>query len=93
MKSKADGSSQELINRISRAQGQLEGIKKRIASGAAPDCRQTIHQLKAAHRAITQFAEAYVMHYFDQCILDSDNPPDRAMEKNLRDAITAAFTL
>ncbi len=91
--SSPDEGLQQLINRLSRAQGQLEGIKKKIAAGAPPDCKQTIHQLKAAHRAITEFAEAYVLHYFEQCVTDADHPPDRKVENNLREAISAAFTL
>lgn len=90
---KTEDGVQALVNRLSRAQGQLESIKKKLSAGEAPDCKQTIHQLKAAHRAITEFAEAYVMHYFEQCVSDSDAPPDRKMEKNLREAISAAFTL
>ena len=85
--------SQQLVNRLSGAQVQLKKIKKRLVAGAQPDCKQTIHQLKAAHRAITEFAEAYVLHYFEQCVTESDQPPDRKVEKNLREAISAAFTL
>jgi len=90
---KTDDGVQALVNRLSRAQGQLESIKKKLAAGESPDCKQTMHQLKAAHRAITEFAEAYVLHFFDQCVAESETPPDRKVEKNLREAIAAAFTL
>jgi DNA-binding FrmR family transcriptional regulator len=90
---KAEEEVQALIHRLSRAQGQLESVKKKLAAGEAPDCKQTMQQLKAAHRAITEFAQAYVLHYFELCIADSDTPPDRKMEKGLRSAIAAAFTL
>lgn len=90
---KAEDEVQALIHRLSRAQGQLESVKKKLAAGEAADCAQTMQQLKAAHRAITEFAQAYVVHYFEQCVSDSENPPDRKMEKGLRQAIAAAFTL
>ncbi|MCE9598018.1 MAG: metal-sensing transcriptional repressor [Spirochaetia bacterium] len=90
---KAEAEVQALIHRLSRAQGQLESVKKKLAAGEAPDCKQTVQQLKAAHRAITEFAQAYVLHYFEECITGSETPPDRKVEKGLREAIAAAFTL
>lgn len=83
--------AKNLVHRLSRAQGQLEAIKRRLILGESPDCRETIQQLKAANRAITQFAEAYVTHYFEECI--AETKMDSKVEKKLKEAIAAAFTM
>ncbi|MFN4152606.1 MAG: metal-sensitive transcriptional regulator, partial [Candidatus Sericytochromatia bacterium] len=62
-------SNQELIHRLNRAIGQLEAIKKTLASEEDKDCIKTIRLLKAANNAIKKFGEAYVNEHLSECML------------------------
>lgn len=81
----------ELVNRLSRIQGQIEGIKKGLISSEDKDCLKTMQQLKAVNNAIKKFGEAYVTHHFDECL--TTKTPKKDIEKEIKDIINATFTL
>ena len=81
----------DLINRLSRVQGQIEAIKKNIVSGDDKDCLKTMQLLKAVNNAIKKFGEAYVTHHFDECL--TTKTPKQNIEKEIKDIINATFTL
>lgn len=87
--------NRDLINRLNRAQGQIEAIKKTLlASEQGPesaDCLKTIQLLKAANNALKKFGEAYVERHLTDCI--KRGVPDRELEHNLKEVISSAFSL
>lgn len=90
MTSKAN---QELIHRLNRAIGQLEAIKKTLASDEEEkDCIKTIRLLKAANNAIKKFGEAYVNEHLTECMLKEKSTKEE-MKESLKEVISSAFTM
>ena len=81
----------DLANRLSRVQGQIEAIKKSILAGEDKECLKTMQQLKAINNAIKKFGEAYVSHHFDECL--NTKVPKRDLERDMKEIINATFTL
>jgi len=86
-----DNPNIELIHRLNRAQGQIEAIKKTLASGDDKDCLKTLRLLKAANNALKKFGEAYVAQHLHECIRSKVSPEE--MEKGLQEVVYSAFTL
>lgn len=81
-----------LIHRLSRAQGQIESIKKTLAEEQeSKNCLQTLRQLKAALNALKKFAEAYVSQHLGECL--AKNPSKKDLQNGLEEVIHSAFTL
>lgn len=68
------------INRLKRAQGQLNAVIRMLEEGA--DCRDVVTQLSAASKAIDRAGFSIIATGLEQC-LSSENPAaDRVdMEK------------
>ena len=81
----------ELIHRLNRAQGQIEAIKKSLATGTEKDCLKTLRLLKAANNALKKFGEAYVAQHLHECIRSGTSAED--MEKGLQEVVYSAFSL
>ena len=81
----------DLVNRLSRVQGQIEAIKKNIVAGEDKDCLKTMQLLKAVNNAVKKFGEAYVTYHFDECLTTKN--PKQNIEKEIKDIINATFTL
>ena len=81
----------ELIHRLNRAQGQIEAIKKSLATGTEKDCLKTLRLLKAANNALKKFGEAYVAQHLHECIRSGASAED--MEKGLQEVVYSAFSL
>lgn len=80
----------DLINRLNRIQGQIEGLKK-LALDPEGDCKKTMQLLKAATNALKKFGEAYVEQKLDYCIKNKKNL--QSVEKDLKDVISSSFFL
>ncbi len=85
------GENRDLINRLNRAQGQIEAIKKILESPDSTDCLKTMQLLKAANNALKKFGEAYVERHLSECI--HRGVPERELESNLKEVISSAFSL
>ncbi len=83
--------NKELINRLNRAIGQLNAIKKRLESQNENDCVQTMRLLKAANNAIKKFGEAYVSQHLSSCI--NNGISAKEIEKGLKDVIGSVFSM
>ena len=66
--------NKELVHRLNRIVGQINGLSNRIEAGEDKDCVKTIQQLKASINALKKFGEAYVMTHMDDCLNDEMNP-------------------
>ena len=86
-----DETSREALNhRLNRIMGQLEGLKKRVASGES-DCVADMGQIKAIRNALWKFAEAYVAVHMAECV--AQKKPVTEMRDNLQSVIQAAFSI
>lgn len=80
----------ELINRLNRAIGQIEAIKKNLQE-KPQNCVETILLTKAAIQALKKFAQAYLEEHLHACCV-SDQAKDE-LEGNLREVIQSLFSL
>ncbi len=79
-----------LVHRLSRIQGQIEGLKKIVASGNA-DCLKTIELAKASSNAIKKFAQAYVEAHLEECV--QEKKALNELEGELKKVIQSTFSL
>jgi len=69
-----------VVNRISRAIGHLESIRRMVESDA--DCSEVLIQLAAVRSAINNTGKVVLKNHIDHCIVE-------AVEEGDEDAITA----
>lgn len=73
-----------VINRLSRAIGHLESVKRMVESGR--DCTEVLLQLAAVRSALNSTAKVILKDHLEHCI--TDNEADAANQlKALNDAI------
>ena len=81
----------ELINRLSRAGGQIDSIKKKIQLEKDDDCIKTLQQLKASINALKKFGEAYLLEHLEECMNKGMSPAE--MKKNMKTVISGSFNI
>lgn len=81
----------DLITRLSRIEGQVAGLKRRLEEDSSSDCAQTLLQTKAATNALKRFAQSYALLHAQDCI--KGNPGRERLSRELNDIINTAFTL
>ena len=69
----------EVVNRLKRARGQIDGVLARIESGR--DCNDVVTQLAAASSAIDRAAMKVLSISLRQCYLEGQEPDTVAAEK------------
>jgi len=68
-KNKDDRDNKNLIFRLNRVIGQLEGLKKELNKDPLDqDCVQTFNQLKASINGLKSFGEAYMSEHLEDCL-------------------------
>jgi len=73
-----------VVNRLSRAIGHLESVKRMVESGR--DCTEVLLQLAAVRSALNSTAKVILKDHLEHCI--TDNETDAADQlKALNDAI------
>lgn len=82
--------NKELIHRLNRIIGQLEGIKKSIDNQEEMDCQATLQQLKAAINALKKFGEAYISSAMEKCLAHVSKED---LQEELNNIISTAFSL
>ena len=70
----------EVVNRLKRARGQIDGVLAMIESGR--DCNDVVTQLAAASSAIDRAAFKVLSIGLGQCYIEGQEP-DTAAVKNL----------
>ncbi|MBT6121247.1 metal-sensitive transcriptional regulator [bacterium] len=83
--------NKQLVHRLNRAIGQIEGIKKKIENEDDVDCLAVLQQLKASINALKKFGEAYMDDHLDVCIQKGASIEE--VKKNLKTVIAGAFSL
>ncbi|GAA5226479.1 metal-sensitive transcriptional regulator [Paeniglutamicibacter antarcticus] len=68
------------INRLKRAQGQLNAVIRMLEEGS--DCHEVVTQLSAASKVMDRAGFSIIATGLEQCLLSEDSTADRAeMEK------------
>jgi len=72
-----------VINRLSRAIGHLESVKRMVENGR--DCSEVLIQLAAVRSALNNAAKVILKDHMEHCITDSDSAHEQL--KALNDVI------
>lgn len=56
-----------LLDRLSRAEGQIRALRLSLEAGEVEDCKAFISQIKAARSALKRTSEQYVQHHIHRC--------------------------
>jgi len=60
-------SKKKLLDRLSRAEGQIRALKKMLEEEKEQDCKRFITQVKAARSALKGVSEQYVLTHIHHC--------------------------
>ena len=74
-----------VLNRLSRAIGHLESIKKMVENGR--DCSEVLIQLSAVKAAINNTGKVILQDHIQHCLLDAIESGDRKEIEELNKAI------
>ena len=74
-----------VLNRLSRAIGHLESIKRMVEDGR--DCSEVLIQLSAVKSAINNTGKIILQDHIEHCIVDAVEHGDRDAIKELEKAI------
>lgn len=74
-----------VLNRLSRATGHLESIRKMVESGR--DCTEILIQLSAVKAAINNTGKIILKDHIEHCIVDAVKDGDQIAIEELRKAI------
>ncbi len=77
--------TKSVVNRLSRAIGHLESIKKMVESGR--DCSEVLIQLSAVKAAINNTGKIILQDHIEHCIVDAVEHGDQEAIKDLEKAI------
>lgn len=64
------------INRLKRAQGQLNAVIRMLEEGS--DCKEVVTQLAAASKAVDRAGFSIIATGLEQCLAQEDSATDRA---------------
>lgn len=81
----------ELITRLSRIEGQVAALKRRLEAHPDADCTQTLLQTKATTNALKRFAQSYALLHSQECIRGQLG--QERLTQELNNIINTAFTL
>ena len=74
-----------VLNRISRAIGHLESIKKMVEDGR--DCSEVLVQLSAVKSAINNTGKVILKNHIDHCLVEAVQSGEWEIVNELTDAI------
>ena len=74
-----------VLNRVSRAIGHMNAVKKMIEDGR--DCSDVLIQLSAIKSEITGVSKVILKDHIDHCIVDAVKENDEDAIENLKGAI------
>ncbi len=77
--------SKQVINRLSRAIGHLEAIKKMAEEGR--DCSQLLTQISAVVSALNNASKIILEDHINHCVVEAAKDGDRKVINDLIEAI------
>lgn len=72
-----------LINRRSRAEGQIRALRKTLTEDSNHDCTAFMTQIKAARSALKRTGEQYVLEHIHKC----QSLPNKTRDEQIAEAI------
>ncbi|MEY3783697.1 MAG: Metal-sensitive transcriptional repressor [Candidatus Parcubacteria bacterium] len=72
-----------LLDRLSRAEGQVRALRLALEKDEVKDCKAFISQIKAARSALKRTSEQYVLQHIHQC----QNLPAQERDQQISEAI------
>lgn len=85
MKKHHHESKKQVINRMSRAIGHMEAIKKMIEEDR--DCSEVLIQIAAVRSAINNVGKIILKDHINHCVVDAVENDDKEVLEELNDAI------
>ena len=79
-----------VLNRLSRAIGHLESVKKMVESGR--DCTEVLIQLAAVRSALNNTAKVILKDHIEHCVMDVAEHGDKESLEQLNRAIEQFMT-
>ena len=79
-----------VINRLSRAIGHLESVKRMVENGR--DCTEVLVQLAAVRSALNSTAKVILKDHIEHCITDASEHGDTGALEQLENAIERFMT-
>jgi len=77
--------SKQVINRLSRAIGHLESIKKMAEEGR--DCSELLNQISAVISALNGASKVIIEDHINHCVVEAAKVDDKKVVNDLVDAI------
>ena len=77
--------TKEVLNRLSRAIGHLESVKRMVEDGR--DCTEVLIQLSAVKSALNNTGKVILQDHIEHCIVDAIEHGDQEALKELEKAI------
>lgn len=74
-----------VLNRISRAAGHMESIKRMVEEGR--NCSEILIQLSAIRAAVNNISRTILKDHIDHCIVEAVAHGDKSVLDDLNDAI------
>ena len=68
IKERSDKEYRDLVNRLSRIEGQVRGIRKMVENDA--DCTDTLVQVSAVNAALNSFSKVLLANHIRTCVAD-----------------------
>lgn len=76
----------QVLNRMSRAIGHMEGIKRMIEEDR--DCSEVLIQIAAVRTAINNVGKIILKDHVEHCVVDALETGDKKVLDDLNDAIS-----
>ena len=76
----------QVLNRMSRAIGHMQGIKKMIEEDR--DCSEVLIQIAAVRSAINNIGKIILKDHIDHCVIDAVENNDKKVLDDLNEAIS-----
>lgn len=81
---KKNSDYRKIINRLSRAEGQIRSLRETLEQNKASDCKQFVTQIRAARSALRSVNEQFVIDHIKECQLLKPNERDEKIEAALK---------
>lgn len=80
---KDDILKKSLLDRLSRAEGQIRALRTALEQDNISDCKEFISQIKAARSALKRTSEQYVLQHINTC----QDLPKKKREEQIKEAL------
>lgn len=74
----------KIINRLSRAEGQVRALREALEKNKITDCKQFVMQIRAARSALKGANEQFIIDHIKLCQLLTPQERDKKIAEALR---------